>query len=206
MLAHGDGCGASVALALFDPDAGHSDGVTALGPDEILMFCRGHFRETHWGTTMVDTCHGVLRDVVLGRSAAGATYWLRVRPSRWPQRVRWRVVDLSGPYRSAFGATLPHAQQVADPFHVIRLANSAIDDMRRKVQNETTVGRGTQRAPLYRTRRLLLAAGELAGEVCDAWYAKETLRGVCRISDATQRPRRSTSSAATYSPKRSARS
>ena len=94
-------------------------------------------------------------------------------------------MDLSGPYRKTFADALPHARQVADPFHVIRLANSTIDDVRRRVQNETTGGRGTKHDPLYRRRRLLLAAGDPKGEVRDAWHAKETLRGVYRIPDRT---------------------
>ena len=106
---------------------------------------------------------------------------------------------LSGPYRKTFTDALPRARQVADPFHVIKLANAAIDDVRRRVQNETTGGRGTKDDPLYRIRRLLLqaaervtdrgrtklrgllAAGDPRGEVRDAWHATETLRGACRV-------------------------
>jgi len=32
---------------------------------------------------------------------------------------------MSGPYRTAYDRVLPNALQVADPFHVIRLAKSA---------------------------------------------------------------------------------
>ncbi|WP_419947014.1 ISL3 family transposase [Candidatus Poriferisodalis sp.] len=96
---------------------------------------------------------------------------------------------------------MPHATQIADPFRVARLANSAADDMRRRVQNHTTGGRGTKGDHLYRTRRLLLraaerisdrgrtklrgllAAGDPRGEARDAWHAKETLRGIYRIGD-----------------------
>ena len=108
-------------------------------------------------------------------------------------------MDLSGPYRKTFTEALPRARQVADPFHVIKLANTAVDDVRRRVQNETTGGRGTKHDPLYRIRKLLLkaaervtergrhklrgllAAGDPHSEVRDAWHAKETLRGVYRI-------------------------
>ena len=187
--------------ALLEADTARIDGVTALGLDEILMFRRGRYRRQHWGTTIVDTRRGVLLDIVAGRSAQGATRWIRARSSRWRQRVRWGVMDLSGPYRKTFTDALPHARQVADPFHVIKLANSTIDDVRRRVNNETTGGRGTKGDPLYRIRRLLLtaaervtergrtklrgllAAGDPHGEVRDAWHAKETLRGVYRIPD-----------------------
>lgn len=203
------GCGWHTAMAavhrwgraLLDADPARTDGVTALGLDEILMFRRGPYRRKHWGTTIVDARRGVLLDVVAGRSAAGATRWIRRRTSLWRSRIRWAVMDLSGPYRKAFGDSVPHAAQIADPFHVVKLANSAIDDVRRRVQNETTGGRGTKHDALYRTRRLLLkaaervtdrgraklvgllAAGDPRGEVRDAWHAKETLRGIYQIPD-----------------------
>ena len=187
--------------ALLEADGGRIDGVTALGLDEILMFRRGRYREQHWGTTIVDAGTGKLLDIVAGKSAKGATRWIQGRTSRWRQRVRWAVMDLSGPYRKAFTDTLPKAIQVADPFHVVKLANSTIDQVRRRVQHETTGGRGTKDDPLYRIRRLLLkahervtergeaklrgllAAGDPHGEVRDAWHAKETLRMTYRIGD-----------------------
>ena len=42
-----------------------------------------------------------------------------------------------GPYRAAFDTALPPAKQVADPFHVVKLANNAVDEVRRRVQNHT---------------------------------------------------------------------
>ena len=187
--------------ALLGADRARTDGVSALGLDEILMLRRGPFREKHWGTTIVDVRRGILLDIVAGRSAAGAKNWIGRRTPQWRKRIRWAVMDLSGPYRKAFGDTVPHATQIADPFHVVKLANSAIDDVRRRVQNETTGGRGTKHDHLYRTRRLLLkaaerisdrgrtklrgllAAGDPRGEVRDAWHAKETLRGIYQIPD-----------------------
>ena len=94
---------------------------------------------------------------------------------------------------------LPHAGQVAEPFHVIRSANSSIDEVRRRVQNDTLGARGRKDDPLYRACRLLisaherltdtpeanlrglLAAGDPRGEFRLAWHAKETLRGLYGI-------------------------
>lgn len=96
---------------------------------------------------------------------------------------------------------LPDAVQVADPFHVVRVANERLDEVRRRVQNETLGHRGRKSGPLYRTRRLLvmaderltedakqrrrglLAAGDPKGEVADAWTAKEAVREIYRIAD-----------------------
>jgi transposase len=103
-------------------------------------------------------------------------------------------IDLSGPYRSVLDEMLPHAVQVADPFHVVRLANSKLDECRRRVQNEIVGHRGRKDDPLYRCRRLLtkaderlddngrekllglLRAGDPHGEVMTAWHAKEAVR------------------------------
>ncbi len=107
----------------------------------------------------------------------------------------WAALDLSGPYRKTFNDSLPDAVQVADPFHVIKLANTRVNDVRRRVQQETLGHRGHKGDPLYRSRRLLtkgherlddkgeakllsfLEAGDPKGEVRMAWHAKETLRG-----------------------------
>lgn len=185
--------------ALLAADRGRIDGVTALGMDEILVVRRGRYRRKQWATTAVDARTGRLLDVFPGRTAGAATEWLRARSAQWQRTVRWTVMDLSGPYRKAFGDALPHARQVADPFHVVRLANSALDEVRRRVQNDTLGGRGTKHDPLYRIRKLLimakervaeagqhklrglLAAGDPRGEVKDAWLAKQAVRDIYQI-------------------------
>ena len=42
-----------------------------------------------------------------------------------------------------------------DPFHVVRLAGDALDDCRRRVQQDLTGHRGRKHDPLYRARRTL---------------------------------------------------
>lgn len=115
--------------------------------------------------------------------------------------MRYGVLDLSGPYRKTFDDTLPHAVQVADPFHLVRLANEKLDECRRRVQNETLGHRGHKYDPLYRARRLLtkaherldekgearlvglLRAGDPHREVQTAWHAKEVVRSIYEIDD-----------------------
>lgn len=53
---------------------------------------------------------------------------------------------------------LPDATQVADPFHVVQLANRALDECRRRAQNDTLGHRGRKTDPLYRARRRLTIA------------------------------------------------
>jgi transposase len=139
--------------------------------------------------------------VVPGRSAAGPSAWLEARPNQWRSTIRFGVLDLSGPYRKTFDDSLAHVTQVADPFHLVTLANAKLDECRRRVQNETVGHRGRKDDPLYRARRLLtkaherldergdtklrglLNAGDPHGEVRMAWHAKEVVRSIYEITD-----------------------
>ncbi len=110
---------------------------------------------------------------------------------------------MSGPYRKVFNDSLGHVTQVADPFHVVKHANTKLDECRRRVQNETLGHRGRKDDPLYRGRRLLtkghdrlddagrdkllglLEAGDPHGDVRMTWHAKETVRDLYAITDPT---------------------
>jgi len=115
--------------------------------------------------------------------------------------VEWATLDLSNSYRVVFDTMLPTAVQVADPYHVVHLANVALDECRRRVQNETVGHRGRKDDPLYRCRRRLvmaaerltaqgrerlvglLAAGDPKREVWFAWNAKEVVRQIYDHTD-----------------------
>lgn len=77
-----------------------------------------------WATTIYDIASGRLLDVVEGRSGTGPTAWLRSQGTAWLAGIR---LDMSGGYRSVFDTVVPDAALVADPFHVVRLANQALD-------------------------------------------------------------------------------
>jgi transposase len=49
---------------------------------------------------------------------------------------------------------------VVDHFHAIRLANTVVDQVRRRTQQATLGHRGRRYDPLYRIRKLLLTAAE----------------------------------------------
>ncbi len=170
--------------------------VDALGLDETLFARVGPWRTQAWSTSIVDVGAGQLLDVIPGRSAAGACAWLAARDQVWLDRIGWATLDLSGPWRLAFDTMLPAATQIADPFHLVKLANAKLDECRRRVQNETMGHRGHKTDPLYRSRRLLtkaderlndrgrskllglLEAGDPNGEVRAAWHAKEVVRSI----------------------------
>ena len=59
---------------------------------------------------------------------------------------------------------LPNALQVADPFHLVRLVNHRLDEVRRRTQDETLGHRGRKDDPLCRIRRFLTAASARVSE------------------------------------------
>jgi transposase len=105
-----------------DPD--RFGDVSALGLDETLRCRIGEWRRQSWTTQIVDVEVGQLLDVVEGRTATGPIHWLAERPQHWRDGVEWATLDLSGPYRKVFDVMLPDATQVADPFHLVRLAKT----------------------------------------------------------------------------------
>jgi transposase len=118
-----------------DPD--RFGAVEALGLDEVLMVRRGPWRRQEFSTQLVDVGRGQLLDVVPGRSSTGPMVWLATKGTPWCDQVRFATLDLSGPYRKVFTLMTPTAVQVADPFHLVTLANTKLDECRRRVQNET---------------------------------------------------------------------
>ena len=52
-------------------------------------------------------------------------------------------------YEWALRFGLPDAVVVLDAFHAVRLAQTAIDDVRRRVRQDTTGHRGRKKDPLY---------------------------------------------------------
>jgi transposase len=116
-------------------DPGRIGDVTALGLDETLFVREGPWNERSWVTSVVDvTRPAQLLDVVEDRTAKAPSDWLEARSQAWRDGIGWGVIDLSGPYRKTFGDSLPAATLVADPFHVIKLANTRLDDVREGVR------------------------------------------------------------------------
>ena len=189
--------------ALLDADEGRIGQVEALGLDETLFARLGRWRAQAWCTSLVNVTPGAVQllDIIPGRSAATTSAWIDAQPEEWRAGIRWGVLDLSGPYRKTFTDSLGHVTQIADPFHLIKLANTQLDECRRRVQNETLGHRGRKHDPLYRARRLLtkaherldergetkllglLAAGDPRGEVRMAWHAKEVVRSIYDLDD-----------------------
>jgi transposase len=183
-------------------------GTTALGLDEVAFLRANAHRHTTLATNFVDLERGRLLDVVAGRSARAVHDWLGTRSPEWLEGVRTVAIDPFRGYATGVAAHLGHATVVVDPFHVVALANRAIDDVRRRVQNETLGHRGRRGDPLYEIRRLLLrgaerhsersharldaglAAGDPRDEVLDALLAKEAVRAMYAAEDPAEAARR----------------
>ena len=188
--------------ALLDADEERIGEVSALGLDEVLMVRTGPSHRQHFSTQIVDVRAGQLLDVVPGRGSAEPIAWLAEQTSAFRERIEYGTLDLSGPYRRVFEIMVPGATLVADPFHLVKLANTKLDECRRRVQNETLGHRGRKSDPLYRCRRLLtkakerlgdaghekltglLRAGDPHGDVATLWEAKEAVRELYAHADA----------------------
>ena len=186
-----------------DPErVGH---VRQLGIDETTWLSATRDHATLFATGLVDLQRRIVIDVVPGNSASDLGSWLDRQPASWLAGVRVVATDLAESYRAGLDGRLAHAIRVADPFHVTRLANRCLDQVRRRVQNQTTGHRGRKRDPLYRIRKLMVTGAErldergldrmLLGirlgdpedEVLGAWLAKESVRDVYlagRLDDA----------------------
>jgi transposase len=182
-------------------DPGRLDGVAALGLDETSFLKATRTAPTRYVTGLVDLEGGRLLDVVADRTRAAVDGWLGVQPRGWLADITTVALDPWRGYASALVASLGHATVVVDHFHAIKLANSVVDQVRRRTQQATLGHRGRKPDPLYRIRKLLLTAAEqLTGhgrarlraalavgdpfrEVTAAWQGKELLRAVYAAAD-----------------------
>jgi len=124
--------------------------------------------------------------------------WVSARERSWRDGITVAALDPFRGYATALRTQLPDAVRVLDAFHVTRLGLAAVDDVRRRVQQQTLHRRGHAEDPLYRIRRLLrrapetlselawarletgLVLGDPAGEVATAWMAAHELRYLYR--------------------------
>lgn len=185
-------------------------GVSALGTDETRFLAATPTQRTRWVTGLVDLDRARLLDVVEGRSGRVVADWLDDQPGWFTAGINVAAIDAFRGYANALASRLPDAALVIDHFHAVRLANQAVDEVRRRVQHDTLGHRGRAGDPLYGIRRLLLvaggeltdkgrrrlddalAAGDGDGEVGAAWLAKELLREVYSAVDVAHARRRLT--------------
>jgi transposase len=191
---------ATYGEALLAADRKRLNRTAAIGLDET-SFVRVGDHHTSYATTVCDVAHHQIIDILPTRHFVDVAGFLDKQPAAWKQRIRYGALDMSATYAAVYTVILPKAAQVVDSFHVISLANRALDQIRRRVQNEQTGHRGRRDDPLYRARRVLLlgeerldakAARRLASllslgdpnaEVAIAYRVKERLRDFYRCSN-----------------------
>ena len=83
-------------------------------------------------TGIVDLDANRLIDVLPARSATAVTGWLASKPAPWLAGIDHVVIEPHQPYATAVAKRLPAARLVVNNVHVIRLANAAVDEIRRR--------------------------------------------------------------------------
>ena len=157
----------------------------AIAIDEIAV-ASGHC----YLTLVMDLESGAVVFVGDGRGAGALKpFWKRLRPSG--AKIEAVAMDMSGAYQAAVRANLRKAVIVFDRFHVVKLFNEKLSDLRRELYREATEVQ--HKAVLKGTRWLLLKNAENLDEEKDeksrlkealklneslatAYYLKEDLR------------------------------
>ena len=114
-----------------------------LGLDEI------HLIRPRGVVTNVKEC--TLVDLLVNRNKETVIAYLTRLPKR--KRVQLVAMDMWHPYKDAVQAVLPHATIVIDKFHVLKMANTAMERVRKQLRESLTP---TQRRGLMHDRFVLL--------------------------------------------------
>jgi transposase len=138
--------------------------VRQLGVDETSFLRAKRAHSTIYATGLVDLEERIVIDMVRGNRAADLRRWTANADPAWLAGIDVVATDLAESLRAGLSPHLDHATRVADPFHVVRVANRCVDKVRRWVQNETLGHRGRKHDPLYRIRKLLLSGSERLDE------------------------------------------
>ena len=148
------------------------DGVAVIGVDEHVW--RHTRRGDKYVTVIIDltpvregTGPARLLDMVEGRSKQVFKTWLEDRPEHWKNGIEVVAMDGFTGFKTAAEEALPRGEDdaglvtVMDPFHVVRLAGDALDEVRRRVQQDLHGHRGRKDDPLYKARRTLHTGADL---------------------------------------------
>ncbi|QTX06227.1 ISL3 family transposase [Agromyces archimandritae] len=149
-------------------DESRFEGVTILGIDEHVWH---HVDPRKRGpkelTGMVDLTRDSsgktrarLLDLVPGRSGKAYAGWLGERGDAFRKQVKIAALDPFAGYKTAIEDTLDDAVAVLDAFHVVKLGTAAVDEVRRRVQQDTLGHRGRKGDPLYGVQTILRAGAE----------------------------------------------
>ncbi|MDX2378011.1 ISL3 family transposase [Microbacterium sp. LRZ72] len=196
-------------LVRLAADESRFEGVTTLGVDEHVWH---HVDPRRRGpkelTGMVDLSRDSagktrarLLDLVPGRSGKAYATWLAERGPAFRENVNVAALDPFAGYKTAINDQLEDATAVLDAFHVVKLGTAAVDEVRRRVQQDTLGHRGRKGDPLFGIQTILRAGAEnltekqrarlLAAinadpaheEVFIAWQCAQQLRSAYQAKD-----------------------
>ncbi len=178
-------------------DASRLQGLYRIGIDEV-SYCKGH----RYLTVVADHDRG---DAIVwageGKGAATLSAFYQDLGEEGRRTIEAVSMDMSPAYAKATTEALPQATQCIDPFHVVALANRAVDEARRWAWNlERTAertGRATRGSRWVKHTRwaLLKDPGDLSDAQLEllhtlrrsrsvlyrCWQLKEALRDLYRL-------------------------
>ena len=141
-------------LQAASDDPARFAGVRVLGVDEHVWH---HQDRRHRGprelTGIVDLTRGKdhptarLLDLVPGRSGTVYKNWLAERGKDFRAGVRIVMLDAFREYKNAIDDQLQDATSVLDAFHIVKLAGDELDEVRRRVQQDTLATMDAQAIP-----------------------------------------------------------
>jgi transposase len=190
--------------ALLAADSKRLKETTAIGLDETPFVRKRPYKHKSWSTTVCDVANHQLIDVLPTRQFTEVAGWLRRQPHHMRENLDYGCLDMSRTYSAVFRVVTPKVTRVIDRFHVMRHAIAAVDDVRRRVQQQRLGHGGRSGDPLYRARKLLvlretsadpelqerleglLALGDPDGEVAFAYSVKEAVALFYATDDAGQ--------------------
>lgn len=106
--------------------------VRVLGIDEIAL----KKRHKQFALVISDLERRCVIDVLPGREKDRLEKWFAALSKAERKAIRVVSIDMWKPYRSAVRAKLPHADIVADRFHVMKQLNERLTQLRRAIQRQ----------------------------------------------------------------------
>lgn len=165
-----------------------------LGIDEVYV------GKKHYLTIVLDLDSGAVVYIGEGKGQeAIAKFWKKLQGSG--AKIAAVAMDMSGAFQAAVRQKLPNATIVFDHFHVIKLMNERLTDLRRELARQAEVGgadvlKGTRWLLLMGRENLDEDAEERLQQALDlnlplatAYYLKEDLRQIWDAADLCQASR-----------------
>jgi len=172
-------------------------GVRLLGVDETrarsvrwLLAEHGWRRTDPWMTSFVDldpTHPGGILGLAPGRSGTSVRGWFALQSSEFRDGIEVVAVDPSAPFAAALREVLPHATLVVDHWHLHRLANLMLTQVRQRVTQQVHGHRGRASNDSWAYRQLLLRRPAPERQaVCLGWALRRVGESLA-AGDAAQR-------------------